>query len=156
MTALRATALTADAFAPFGEVCRPAEVNGRTDHVAMLENHRPAAKPNLFLARSGTVTMPLEVTRMEHHPLSSQSFLPFDDTPILLVVAMPGADGGPDLKTAKAFVARGQGFSYRPGIWHTGVAGIDATLAVAGFMYEDGTPEDCIFADVPPFSVVAP
>ena len=104
--------LTADAFAPYGEVCTPASIQGRRDHVATLDNQRPDAKANLFLARSGVVALPLSVTRMENHPRSSQSFLPFTDTPIVLVVARPGADGQPDLATAKAFLARGQGFSY--------------------------------------------
>jgi ureidoglycolate lyase len=147
--------LTADAFAPYGEVCTPASVQGRRDHVAKLANQRPDAKANLFLARSGLVTLPLAVTRMENHPHSSQSFLPFADTPIVLVVALPGVDGQPDLATAKAFLARGQGFSYAPGIWHIGVAGLETAVPVAGFMYEDGTPLDCVFTDVPDFIVAA-
>ncbi len=155
MPALIVTDLTAEAFAPYGEICDPGSVAGRIDHVARLDNRRAAARPNLFLARSGTVALPLQVTRMENHPLSSQSFLPFDEVPILLVVALPGADGQPDLATARAFLARGQGFSYGAGVWHIGVAGIGAAVAVAGFMYEDGTAQDCVFTDVPAFTVAA-
>ena len=155
MPTITALPLTPEAFAPYGEVCAPDAVEGRIDHVARLGNLRPdAARPNLFLARSGVVTLPLAIARLEHHPKSSQSFLPFAATPIVLVVALPGADGQPDLASARAFIGHGQGFSYHPGVWHLGVAGVGASVPVVGFMYEDGTPQDCVFTDVPPFTVV--
>ncbi len=141
--------LTPERFAPYGEVFTPAAVTARVDHVARLENRRAGARPNQFLARSSVVALPHRFTRMEQHPQSNQSFLPFGDTPMLIAVALPGGVGGPDLSTLLAFLGRGQGFNYRAGIWHIGVASLGETVPVAGFMYEDGSPEDCVFADVP-------
>ena len=155
MPTLTLAPLTSAAFAPFGEVFpAPTSVGARIDGIATLENGRAAARPNLFLARSGLVELPRLFDRMEHHPFSSQSFVPLEPASIVLAVAMPGPDGQPDLATLRAFLARSVGFSYRAGVWHLPVASLGATAPVLGFMYEDGSAEDCVFADVQPFTLI--
>lgn len=154
MRTLALAPLTLAAFAPFGEVfAAPAAVRARIDGIARLENGRPAARPNLFLARSGLVELPHDFDRMEHHPFSSQSFVPLEPARIVVAVALPGPDGQPDLATLQAFLARSVGFNYRAGVWHLPVASLGATAPVLGFMYEDGSPQDCVLADVAPFTL---
>lgn len=147
-------ALTPAAFKPFGEVfAAPASVSARLDGIAALENRRPQAQPNLFLARSGLARLPQTFERMEHHPFSSQSFVPLEPADIVVAVALPGPDGTPDLASLQAFLARSVGFSYRAGVWHLPVASLGTTAPVLGFMYEDGSPDDCVFAAVEPFTL---
>lgn len=143
--------LTPARFAPFGEVfASPDAIGGRLDHVAQLDNSRADARPNLFLVRSGILDLPHGFDRMESHPFSSQSFMPLEPAAIVVVVARPGPDGKPDLATLQGFLARSVGFSYRAGLWHRPLASLGTSVAVLGFMYEDGSPQDCIWAEVEP------
>lgn len=154
MRTLAVADLTPETFAAYGEVFRPADTTGRIDRVAHLQNHRSGAAPNLFLARTGLATLPHQFERMEQHPYSSQSFLPFADAPILIATALSGADGRPDATTLAAFVGRGLGFSYRAGVWHLPVTSLGTTVPLAGLMYEDGSPADCVWAEVDPVTLV--
>lgn len=142
--------LTAAAFAPFGDVFDPLAVTTRLDHVAALQNGRADARPNLFLARTTLATLPLAFERMECHPESSQTFVPYGAAQMPIGVALPDETGQPDLSTFRAFIAVAQGFSYRAGVWHLPVASLGAQHGVLGFMYEDGSPQDCVWADVEP------
>lgn len=144
--------LTPAAFAAFGEVfAGPDAIEARIDHVARLHNGRTAARPNLFLARSGLIRLPHGFDRMESHPFSSQSFVPLEPATIVVAVALKGRDGQPDPTTLQGFVARSVGFSYRAGVWHLPVASLGTAVPVLGFMYEDGSPQDCVWAAVEPF-----
>lgn len=145
--------LDREAFSPYGEVFVPAATSGRLDHVATLDNRREAARPNLFMARTSLVSLPHRCDRMERHPWSSQSFAPFGEAPILIGVALPDAAGAPDLRSFKAFLARSQGFSYRAGVWHLPIGTLGETMPILGFMYEDGSPEDCVWADIAPLEL---
>ncbi|AGO14073.1 AaceriAGR218Cp [[Ashbya] aceris (nom. inval.)] len=62
------------------------------------------------------------VVVLEKHPFSSQTFVPVgqDSRPAyLVVVALPDAQGEPDLSTLRAFVCAGtHAVTYAPGIWH--------------------------------------
>ena len=55
----------------------------------------------------------------------------------------------------RAFAATAQGFSYRAGVWHLPIASLLRSVPVLGFMYEDGTPKDCVWATVAPTTLVA-
>ncbi len=153
MPSIPVMALTPEAFEPYGEVFAPGSVGARVDQVAVLQNLRPDAKPNLFLARTDLTDLPYRFEKMEAHPHSSQSFLPFGEAPVLLAVALPGTDGKPDLATLKAFRGRGLGFSYRAGTWHLPIASLYESVPMAGFMYEDGGAEDCVWADIEPMTL---
>lgn len=154
MRTLAVADLTSERFAPYGEVFRPADTTVRLDRVAHIQNHRPGAAPNLFFARTGIAALPHRFERMEQHPQSSQSFLPFADAPILIATALPGPDGRPDPATLAAFLGRGLGFSYRAGVWHLPAASLGTTVPLAGFMYEDGSPADCVWAEMDPVTLV--
>ena len=64
-------------------------------------------------------TFPLCIKMLERHPLSSQSWIPRNQVPFVIVVAPNGADGLPDETRLRAFFAEGnQGINYRTGVWH--------------------------------------
>lgn len=118
--------LTAEAFAPFGEVidlvaARGAErINeGHTlafRDLARIDVGAEGGRPRLSLYRTTPKAPPLRLTVMERHPLSSQTFFPLSDRPWLVVVAPPGDF---DRHALRAFLAGPQqGVNYRPGTWH--------------------------------------
>lgn len=118
--------LTAEAFAPFGDVI---ETEGH-DHkvinegyaknffnLAQLEVDREGGRAGLHIFTAQPVIYPLEIKLMERHPLGSQAFMPLQDSPFLMVVAEPGDNLQPG--QLRAFISNGrQGINYRPGVWH--------------------------------------
>ena len=102
VTDIKIEPLTAEAFAPFGDVFTPPETPGRLYCADALANLRPGAKPSLSLAHKDAVAaLPLTVTQMERHEFSSQTFVPMQDAGMLVIVAPHAADGGPDMGRAR-------------------------------------------------------
>jgi ureidoglycolate lyase len=127
MLKLTAQPLTAQAFAPFGDVIdsRSATnsfpINGgrtqRHHNLADIEVLGEGGRPIISIFVSQPVQVPLEVDCLERHPLGSQAFIPMHGERFLIVVAPPG--DGIDPETICAFVTDGhQGINYRAGIWH--------------------------------------
>ena len=116
--------LTAETFAPFGDVL---EASGTPDRIinqglcgrfhdrARLDfGPEGRAGISIFEARPRALPCPLEM--MERHPDGSQAFLPMTAHPFLVIVA-PDADGAPG--RPRAFLtAPGQGMNYLRGTWH--------------------------------------
>ncbi len=144
--------LTAERFAPFGDVFTPPAEPGRLYFEDALATMRPGARPSLSLATKADVAaLPLSVTQMERHEFSSQTFVPLQPAEILVIVAPHGADGGPDMDTARAFRSAGRtGITYAANVWHhpfTLLSGVPASFAI--FMWRDGGPGDEEFVGVP-------
>jgi ureidoglycolate lyase len=148
---MRAEPLTAEAFAPFGQVvscgggARDANQGTalRNDFLAQVQSTRPSARPNLCAIRSQPRSLPFTAKLFERHPHSSQAFLPMDAGRILLIVA-PDANGKPDAAHARAFITgKGQGFNYSLGTWHHPLVVLDQPAELAMFVYEDGSKGDC-------------
>ncbi|MEL7028337.1 MAG: ureidoglycolate lyase [Pseudomonadota bacterium] len=121
---LLAKALTAEAFAPFGDVISAAtaqesfEINEggcvRFHDLAHVEVEGGRAGVSLF--RPTPVSPPFRIQKMERHPLGSQAFVPLHHRDYLVVVAPPGPF---DESALTAFHAAGdQGVNYRKGVWH--------------------------------------
>lgn len=149
--------LTAEAFAPFGEVLTP-PTPGKRDHFERaLTNGRPAAWPSLSLVHVDTAaTLPLVARRLERHPASSQSFVPLGPVPFLVVVAPKRGNGGPDPDGLRAFAAGGgQGVTYGADVWHHPLTVLAAPARFAIWMWRDGTAGDEAFVDIPPVRLVA-
>ncbi len=119
-------ALTAAAFAPFGDVvaaATAAEVmainDGHTQRyhdLARLDLNRDQGQPLLSLFRSTPLPMPLRIESLERHPLSSQLFYPLSGRPYLVIVAPPGDF---DASAIRVFLASPeQGVNYAAGTWH--------------------------------------
>ena len=126
MLELTAEPLTADAFAPFGDVidARISEwfpINaGRTRRhhdLARVETLGEGARALISVFVSRPVEIPLALDFLERHPLGSQAFMPLHEERFVVVVAPPGDEIDPG--EVRAFVTDGrQGVNYRAGTWH--------------------------------------
>jgi len=149
--------LTADAFAPFGDVIDVPQEAGRTYYEDALGNLRGEAKPSLSMSfRVPTPDRPLKSELMERHEFSSQTFVPVDVARWLIVVAPHAAAGRPDMANARAFIANGQqGITYKPNTWHHGLTTLDRPGRFAVFMWRAGA-QDEEFVPVAPFTIKIP
>lgn len=114
--------LSAEAFAPFGDVLEAAgasfPINGgmvdRFHDLARLEV--VDGRLGISIGRGRPYALPLDLTLVERHPLGSQAFVPMNADPFLVVVA-PDEDGRPG--RPRAFLtAPGQGVNYLRNTWH--------------------------------------
>jgi ureidoglycolate lyase len=149
--------LTAKGFEPFGWVLEGPAAPGRVYVSDTLANARPGARVSLSVVRVDPKAVPLEATVLERHQFSSQTFFPLRMSRYLVIVAPDAPQGGPDVKSARAFVARsGQGITYRMGTWHHGLTVLDAPAELAVLMWTDGTSGDEEFVKISPFTVRVP
>jgi ureidoglycolate lyase len=118
--------LTAEAFAPFGEVIEVPDaagqlINGGTsarfDDIARLDLTGNGGRPLLSLFRTQPCQLPFPISMLERHPLSSQAFIPLSDEPFLVVVAPLGDSLDPASIRAFRTHTR-QGVNYGRGVWH--------------------------------------
>jgi ureidoglycolate lyase len=123
--------LTAEAFAPFGDVIEASEraeripinygYTTRFNDLAAIdvgEGH-----PVVSLFRSLPLTPPL-LKVFERHPLGSQAFMPLNGRPFLVAVAPAG-----DFDPARVAVFRAtadQGVNYAKGTWHHFLLALEA------------------------------
>lgn len=158
MQTLTVQPLTAEAFAPFGDVLEVPTAPGRQYYNGALANLRPTAGASLSLSlRAASPALPLTATLMERHQFSSQSFVPLDaGTSYLVLVAPHHAEGGPDMAQARAFLARGdQGITYRADTWHHGLTVFGQAARFAVFMWQAGDAGDEEFVDIAPLTIAA-
>ena len=123
MTTIRIEPITAEAFAPFGELLTPRPVADKMINAGRCERHhalatveRHGGEAIISIFRSEPVSLPYDCTLLERHPLGSQAFMPLAPEAWLSVVA-PDEDGMPG--TPRAFlVPAGMGVNLRAGVWH--------------------------------------
>ena len=125
MITLTPQLLTAEAFAPFGDVIETQNRdfflinNGSTQRYHQIANvdldKQGSAIISIFRATS--LNMPLPILMLEKHPLGSQAFIPMQDSAFLIVVAPESKSIDPT--EIKAFISHGkQGINYRRNVWH--------------------------------------
>lgn len=126
MLELKAVPLTAEAFAPFGDVMDARTSASFPINAGRTQRHHDLAKVetlgenahtlmNIFVSQP--ITLPLELTFLERHPQGSQAFMPLHQERFIIVVAPPGEHINPD--DVRAFVTDGrQGVNYHTGTWH--------------------------------------
>lgn len=125
--------LTAQAFAPFGEVL---EARGEADKIinqGLCGRHHDLAALDFGTGRAGISVfdatpraLPFTLDMVERHPEGAQAFIPMHQNPYLVVVA-PDDAGQPG--QPRAFLAApGQGVNYRRNTWH----GVCCPLAAPG------------------------
>jgi ureidoglycolate lyase len=128
-------ALTAEAFAPFGDVIEASErahhrsINAgfaeRYDELARIDTGSDGGHPVVSIFRARPRALPLRLTLMERHPLGSQAFVPLAPLRFLVVVAAAGPAPGVD--DVRAFLAgAGQGVNLARGTWHHPLLALDA------------------------------
>ncbi|MFT4012860.1 MAG: ureidoglycolate lyase [Paracoccus sp. (in: a-proteobacteria)] len=123
MTTISVRPISAEEFAPFGDllVARPAPsrmINaGRCErHHALATVERGEGEAIISIFRSEPVSLPYDCALLERHPLGSQAFMPLGPDPWLSVVA-PDEDGRPGAPLA-FLVPAGVGVNLRAGVWH--------------------------------------
>jgi ureidoglycolate lyase len=122
---LTAEPLSAAAFAAFGSVLELDAKAPRRGHVAgAVERSADAVEPQLWIATvAEPVALPFEVTQLERHPFSAQTFIPLNGSGYLVLVCESSASGAPELTTLRLFEASArQGVTYRRNVWHGGLA----------------------------------
>ncbi|KZZ42714.1 ureidoglycolate hydrolase [Oleiphilus sp. HI0118] len=124
--------LTAEAFAPFGDVVQcdgntPMMINdGNTERYHNLvstevENADDKIIINIFRAQPRS--LPMTICMMERHPKGSQSFQPLSGEEYLVLVGDPVEDLKPE--NLHLFLAtKDQGVNYRKNTWHHPVLGL--------------------------------
>jgi ureidoglycolate lyase len=155
-----AAPLTAEAFAPFGDVL---EVAGEPDKIinqgqcgryhdrAELDFSDGRAGISLFNANPRSFPYRLEM--VERHPEGSQAFIPMTQHPFLVIVA-PDVGGQPG--EPLAFVtAPGQAVNYHRGTWHGVLTPLNAPglFAVVDRIGKGSNLEEVWFDE--PYQVVA-
>ena len=124
MSTIRIEPLTAEAFAPFGEVLDTAGepdklINqglcGRFHDRATLD-FTEEGRAGISLFKAELRALPYTLDLMERHPLGSQAFLPMSMDAFLVIVA-PDDAGKPG--EPRAFrTAPGQGINFHRNTWH--------------------------------------
>ena len=129
---LTAEILTAQAFAPFGEVL---EVTGPPDRLinqGKCGRYHDLARMDFGDGRAGISlfqaelrAMPYALDLLERHPLGSQAFIPMSQSRFLITVA---EDAGGKPGAPRAFIARsGQGVNLRRNVWHGVLCPLDGS-----------------------------
>ncbi|MEM9350258.1 MAG: ureidoglycolate lyase [Pseudomonadota bacterium] len=121
---ITAKPLTADAFAPFGDVLDAGGAYDKLINEGLCERHHdrarldfgPDGRAGVSLFKAEPRALPYELTMMERHPEGSQCFVPMSEHPFLVIVASD-ASGRPG--TPRAFLtAPSQAVNYHRNTWH--------------------------------------
>ena len=131
MRSLNPEPLTADAFAPFGDVIEaseraevmPINYGWTTRFNALTDVAVGDGQAIISIFRSRPLAPPV-LKIFERHPLGSQAFMPLQGRPFLVAVAPPG-----DFDPAKVRIFRAaatQGVNYARGTWHHFLLAVEA------------------------------
>ena len=124
MSILKAQPLTAQAFAPFGDVLDCAGDPDKFINQGLCGRHHDRARldfgPNgragISMFKGKLCTLPVKLELVERHTDGSQAFLPLSADPFLVIVA---EDNNGTPATPLAFLsAPDQGVNYLRNIWH--------------------------------------
>ena len=156
MAVIKLEPITAEAFAPFGQLLPAREVGmPRLELIEELQNLRNTAKPRLSLTAINPKTLPLRAVEMERHVSSSQVFIPYDCNNYLVLVALHGADDMPDLSGMRAFRVPGNiGLNYRADTWHHPLTALDGPAKFVVLTFIDGTVGDEQFVPLPEAMII--
>lgn len=131
MRELTAESLTADAFAPFGDVIEASEraeilpINyGWTTRFNALSDVAVSDGLAILSIFRSKPLAPLVLKIFERHPLGSQAFMPLQGRPYLVAVAPPGDFDAGQVRVFRA--APDQGVNYARGTWHHFLLALEA------------------------------
>jgi ureidoglycolate lyase len=117
--------LTAEAFAPFGQVIARegaqhypinAGMTERFHDLAKIELGGANARPMISIFSGKPYALPLALTLVERHPLGSQAFYPVSPASWLVIVAED--EGGTPVRLRAFRPGPGQGVNIGMNIWH--------------------------------------
>ena len=124
MPSITPSPLTAQAFAPFGDVLEVAGTPDKLINQGLCGRFHDRARLDFGLGGRAGVSLfdaqpraiPYWLEMVERHPEGSQAFIPMHERPFLVIVALD-LNGTPD--TPQAFVTNGtQGINFHRNIWH--------------------------------------
>ena len=152
--------LTAQAFAPFGQVIDTESAAQRVAiYAGTCQRHHDLGRPsadggalafNLFVADAVACPAPLRL--MERHHRGSQSFAPFGAAlRMVIVVAAPTLDAAALApEHLHGFITDGhQGINLNPGVWHHPLLALDAgPWLVVDRVGAPGEAPDCEVLDI--------
>lgn len=158
MSGIVAEPLSAEAFAAFGHVSETESLSGLLPLPYAYESTDDAEIPVLNIVKLDGITGRAEVSHLEIHPHSNQTFLPLDLSSSLIVVCDAAPGGGPDVSTLKAFVAKpNQIVTYRQGVLHHRLTPIGAQGTFAMTMNQTGRGDDTVIYELAqPVTVTIP
>lgn len=115
--------LTAEAFAPFGDVVSLRDKADKIINQGMCGRHHDLAEMDFSDGRAGISlfdaqprSLPYQLEMMERHPDGSQAFIPMTDSAFLVIVA-ENLSGQPDMPAA--FLTKpGQAINFHRNTWH--------------------------------------
>jgi ureidoglycolate lyase len=139
--------LTAEAFAPFGDVASRRTGERRRYLPTMLNRANEAQSFSLWISGAAALgRLPLRATTLERHPYSAQTFVPLGSARYLAVVCSAAPDGDPDLTTLRGFIAGpDQVVTYARNVWHHPMTVLDAPMEFAVAMGVTGLQDDDVF-----------
>ena len=137
---IAAKPLTAEAFAPYGQVLQgTGRATERKEFASHMQNGRPHAKPNMTYMKVLPATERVLVRAVERHPFSNQTFVPLNGTRHLVAVCPSAADGSPVVARLEVFVASGsQAVNYDANVWHAPRTALSSPGEFVMFRWDDG------------------
>ena len=118
--------LTADNFQLFGEVLSTENKESilindgfasKFPDIVKLDTKEAEGETSVHIFVAKKRQFPLQITMLENHPFFSQTFIPKNNTPFIVVVAPPSQE--PVIENIKAFITDGdQGISYSLSLIH--------------------------------------
>ncbi len=158
---IAARPLTAEAFAPFGDVLDCAGEPDRMINQRLCGRYHDRARldfgdgqAGISLFKAELRSLPYRLDMVERHPEGSQAFLPMSMDGFLVIVA-PDAGDRPG-KPLAFLTAPGQGINFHRGTWHgvlTPLSG-PGLFAVVDRIGEGPNLEEHWFED--PWSIIGP
>lgn len=166
MTLLKPQPLTQDAFADFGTVIEPYDINTQTDkncfeinngyamrHHRIATCHQDGGDTGLSIFVAKTREIPIALSVMEHHPLGSQAFFSMNGADYVVVVAKAGETPTSVNDLAVFYAKPHQGVMYNAGVWHHPLLALpqNNTDLPNSFLVVDrvgGTGNNCIEVDI--------
>ncbi|MFY0691055.1 MAG: ureidoglycolate lyase [Paracoccaceae bacterium] len=123
MKTIRPEPLTAEGFAPFGDVLDCAGAPDKLINQGACERFHDRARldfsdgrAGLSLFRAAPRALPYRLEMVERHPDGSQAFIPMSLDPFLIIAA---GDAGGTPSAPRAFLSQpGQGINFHRGVWH--------------------------------------
>ncbi len=131
--AIKPLAITAERFAPYGDVVHASSATKTAMNDARFERFNDLANVDvdgghvaISIARCKTAAkFPHRVDMVERHPHGSQAFIPLAPFSFIVVVAPAGE--AVDAVDLRAFVTNGtQGINYHKGVWHMPLIALEA------------------------------
>lgn len=158
MKTIQAKPLTAEAFAPYGEVLEAAgdfrlinEGWCQRFHDRAQLDFGPEGRAGISVFQAKPRSLPYSFDLIERHPEGSQAFLPMSEHPFLVIVARSTTE------TPSAFLTSGaQGINLHRGTWHGVLTPLHAPGLFAVVDRIGATPNLEEFRFNEPWTVIAP